>query len=354
VAVVPARNEADMLPVTLPALLGQDYPGEFRVILVDDRSDDGTGGLAAELGDKSARDGGAPLTVVAGQPRPDGWAGKVWAMAQGVMAAQGQQGQAPEYLLFTDADIAWAPGALRAIAVAAEGDDRAVVSQMALLRAETAWERIIVPAFVYFFAQLYPFRRVNDPRSRTAAAAGGCMLVRSSALEAAGGLAQIRNALIDDVALATLLKRAGNRCWLGLTTDIASARPYPRLASLWHMIARSAYTQLRYSPALLAGTIAGLLLLYAAPPAGVIAWLIATAAGGMGTAAAIAGLAGFAGWALMTVSFVPMLRLYRLTPLRAPGLPLIAMLYAGMTADSARRHYSGRAVSWRGRTAQRV
>ncbi|HEY7263412.1 MAG TPA: glycosyltransferase [Trebonia sp.] len=351
VAVVPARNEADMLPVTLPALLGQDYPGEFRVILVDDRSDDGTGGLAAELGDKSARDGGAPLTVVAGQPRPEGWAGKVWAMAQGVLAAQGR---APEYLLFTDADIAWGPGALCDLVIAAEGDDRAVVSQMALLRAETAWERVIVPAFVYFFAQLYPFRRVNDPRSRTAAGAGGCMLVRNSALEAAGGLARIRDALIDDVALATLLKRAGNRCWLGLTTDIASARPYPRLASLWHMIARSAYTQLRYSPALLAGTIAGLLLLYAAPPAGVIAWLIAAALGGMGTAAAIAGLAGLAGWALMTVSFVPMLRLYRLTPLRAPGLPLIAMLYAGMTADSARRHYSGRAVSWRGRAAQRV
>lgn len=351
-AVVPARNEADMLPVTLPALLGQDYPGEFRVILVDDRSDDGTGGLAAELGDKSARDGGAPLTVVAGQARPEGWAGKVWAMAQGVTAAA--RGQAPEYLLFTDADIAWAPGALRDLVAAAERDERAMVSQMALLRAETAWERVIVPAFVYFFAQLYPFRRVNDPASRTAAAAGGCMLVRNSALQTAGGLARIRGALIDDVALATAAKRAGSRCWLGLTTDITSARPYPRLANLWHMIARSAYTQLRYSPALLAGTIGGLLLLYAVPPAGVIAWLVTAVAGGAGTAAAVAGLGGLAGWALMTVSFVPMLRLYRLGPLRAPMLPLIAVLYAAMTADSARRHYSGRAVSWRGRTAARV
>ena len=256
--------------------------------------------------------------------------------------------------MFTDADIAWAPGVLRDLVAAAERDDRAMVSQMALLRAETAWERVIVPAFVYFFAQLYPFRRVNDPASQTAAGAGGCMLVRSSALEAAGGLARIRDALIDDVALATLLKRAGNRCWLGLTTDITSARPYPRLAALWQMIARSAYTQLRYSPALLAGTIAGLLLLYAAPPAGVIAWLVAAASGGAGGAAAAAGLAGLAGWALMTVSFVPMQRLYRLTPLRAPALPLIALLYAAMTADSARRHYSGRAVSWRGRAAERV
>jgi len=374
-AVVPARNEADMLPATLPALLGQDYPGEFRVVLVDDRSGDGTGDIAAELGDKSARDGGAPLTVVAGQPRPDGWAGKVWAMAQGVAAATAGTGatagsdtpvaseatagtrtpEAPEYLLFTDADIAWAPGALRDLVAAADGDDRAVVSQMALLRAETGWERVIVPAFVYFFAQLYPFRRVNDPASGTAAGAGGCMLVRRTALEAAGGLERIRGALIDDVALATLLKRDGNRCWLGLTTDVRSARPYPRLASLWHMIARSAYTQLRYSPALLIGTVAGLLLLYAAPPAGTIAWLVTAAVGTAGAPASVAaGAAGLVGWALMTASFMPMLRLYRLSVLRAPALPLIAVLYAAMTADSARRHYSGRAVSWRGRAAERV
>jgi hopene-associated glycosyltransferase HpnB len=345
-AVVPARNEAAMLPVTLPGLLGQDYPGDFRVILVDDQSGDGTGDIAAELGDKAARDGGAPLTVVAGQPRPDGWAGKVWAMSQGVAAATPD---GPRYLLFTDADIAWAPGALRDLVATAEGDDRAVVSQMALLRAETAWERVIVPAFVYFFAQLYPFRRANDPASRTAAGAGGCMLVKTAALDQAGGLEPIRGALIDDVALATLLKRAGNRCWLGLTTDIRSARPYPRLASLWHMIARSAYTQLRYSPALLAGTIAGLLLLYAAPPAAVVAWLVVTAASAHTSAAATAaGLAGLIGWLLMSVSYLPMLRLYRLSALRAPTLPLIALLYAAMTADSARRHYSGRAVSWRG------
>jgi hopene-associated glycosyltransferase HpnB len=353
-AVVPARNEADMLPVTLPALLGQDYPGEFRVVLVDDRSDDGTGEIATELGVKSARDGGAPLTVLAGQPRPEGWAGKVWAMAQGVAAAAPA---APAYVLFTDADIGWAPGTLRRLVAAAEGNDRALLSQMALLRAETEWERVVVPAFVCFFAQLYPFRRVNNPASRTAAGAGGCMLIRRAALDKVGGLEPIRGALIDDVALATLLKRDGNRCWLGLTTEIRSARPYPRLASLWHMVARSAYTQLRYSPLLLAGTLAGLLLLYAAPPAGAIAWLAAAAAGAAGapvTAAGLAGAAGLVGWALMTVSYLPMLRLYRLSPLRAPSLPLIAVLYAAMTADSARRHYSGRAVSWRGRAAERV
>jgi hopene-associated glycosyltransferase HpnB len=225
---------------------------------------------------------------------------------------------------------------------------------MALLRAETGWERAIVPAFVYFFAQLYPFRKVNDPKSGTAAAAGGCMLVRKSALEAAGGLALVKGALIDDVALGTLLKKNGNRTWLGLTTDIRSARPYPSLASLWDMIARSAYVQLRYNPLLLAGTIVGLLLLYVAPPAGAVSALVVVAIGGGGTATVIAGLAGLAGWALMTASYVPMLRLYRLSALRAPTLPLIAVLYAAMTADSARRHYSGRAVSWRGRAADRV
>ena len=354
VAVVPARNEADSLPVTLPTLLRQDYPGEFRVVLVDDGSDDGTGPVATELGEKSAGDGGAALTVVAGRPRPDGWAGKVWAMAQGFEAV----GDTPRYVLFTDADIAWGPTALRDLVQAAEADDRDLISQMVLLRAQTPWEQVIVPAFVYFFAQLYPFAAVNDPRSRTAAGAGGCMLIRRSALEAAGGLAPIRGALIDDVAFAALLKRNGSRIWLGLTTDIRSARPYPNLASLWHMIARSAYTQLRYNPALLTGTIVGLLLLYAAPPAGAITALIAaltgSAAGATGAATAVTGFAGLLGWVLMTISYLPMLRLYRLSPLRAPALPFVALLYAAMTADSARRHYSGRAVSWRGRAAERV
>jgi hopene-associated glycosyltransferase HpnB len=380
-AVVPARNEAESLPVTLPALLAQDYPGAFRVYLVNDNSDDGTGDIAAELGEKAARAGGAPLTVVQGRPRPEGWAGKVWAMAQGFAAVTGddtaatdgdtaatdgdtaatdgdaavaQNSAAPDYVLFTDADIAWGPHALRDLVESAAADDRALLSQMALLRAETRWERVVVPAFVYFFAQLYPFRKVSAPRSKTAAAAGGCMLVSRSALEAVGGLEPIKGALIDDVALGTLLKRNGNRTWLGLTTDIRSARPYPSLASLWHMIARSAYVQLRYNPLLLAGTIAGLLLLYVAPPAGTIAALAVAAAGGAGPLTALTGAAGLAGWALMTVSYVPMLRLYRLSPLRAVALPLTAVLYAVMTADSARRHYSGRAVAWRGRAADRV
>jgi hopene-associated glycosyltransferase HpnB len=345
--VVPARNEAAMLPVTLPVLLTQDYPGDFRVTLVDDGSSDGTAQVAENVAAGAGRGKRAavPLTVIHGKPPEPGWAGKVWAMAQGLAAAPGD----PDgYVLFTDADIAWAPGTLRRLAAAAAGDDRDLVSQMALLRAETAWERIVVPAFVYFFAQLYPFRRVNTPRSRTAAAAGGCMLVRRSAL--AGGLDGIRGALIDDVALGRAVKGGGGRCWLGLSTEVASVRPYPRLADLWHMIARSAYTQLRYSPALLAGTILGLLLLYAAPPAGAIAGVAALATR-VTAGAALAAAAGLAGWLLMTVSYLPMLRFYRLSALRAPALPLVALLYAAMTADSARRYYAGKAVAWRGRAA---
>jgi hopene-associated glycosyltransferase HpnB len=357
-AIVPARDEASALPASLPTLLAQDYPGPLAVILVDDESSDGTAQVAADLGRAAGwivragdggRAGGAAgrvLQVRAGAPLPSGWAGKVWAMAQGAAAA----GDA-DYLLFTDADIAYAPGAVADLVRAAAGHGLGLVSQMALLRARTGWERAIVPAFVYFFAQLYPFRRVNRPGGRTAAAAGGCMLVRRETLAAAGGLAQISGARIDDVALGRLLKRgAGAATWLGLTTSVTSMRPYDRLGELWDMVARSAYTQLRYSPALLAGTLLGLLWLYVLPPASAIAGL-AAALGGGAAAWWLAGT-GIAGWAIMAASYVPMLRLYGLSPLRAPSLPLIALMYAGMTADSGRRHHAGRGGEWKGRTIQ--
>ncbi|MDR0342707.1 MAG: hypothetical protein LBI49_06220, partial [Nocardiopsaceae bacterium] len=243
---------------------------------------------------------------------------------------------------------------LAALARSAADDDRSLVSLMALLRAESGWERWIVPAFVYFFAQLYPFRRVGRPRARTAAAAGGCMLVRRETLAAAGGLAGISGARIDDVALARLLKHGPAsahppaRVWLGWTTQVRSRRSYPGLSGLWDMVARSAYTQLRYSPALLAGTVAGLALAYLLPPVAGLAGLAAVAAGSGGPAAWCAG-AGLAGWALMSGSYLPVLRLYRLSPWRAPGLPLTALLYAAMTVDSARRHRAGRGGEWKGR-----
>jgi hopene-associated glycosyltransferase HpnB len=342
VAIVPARDEAAILPVTLPGLLAQDYPGEFSVVLVDDASTDGTATTAAELAATSAR----RLLITAAEAPPPGWAGKVHAMAGGLRAA----GDC-DYLLFTDADIGYAPDMLAALVRGAVADDRALVSQMALLRAESGWERVIVPAFVYFFAQLYPFRRVNRPSARTAAAAGGCMLVRRDTLIAAGGLDPIRGARIDDVALGRLLKRppSAARIWLGFSTGVRSLRPYPRLATLWDMIARSAYTQLRYSPGLLAATLAGLLWLYALPPVAAAAGLASVATGGV-AAAGWTAAAGLAGWAAMSASFLPVLRLYRLGWWRAPLLPLVAGLYAVMTADSARRHYGGRGGEWKGRT----
>jgi len=344
VAVIPARDEAAILPETLPSLLAQEYPGTLSAVVVDDGSSDGTAEAAGSLGRRLGH--ACRLRVVSGAPPPAGWAGKVWAMAQGASAA----GEC-DYLLFTDADIAFAAGAVRELVRAAIAGDRALLSQMALLRADTGWERCIVPAFVYFFAQLYPFRRVGRPRARTAAAAGGCMLVRRTALTAAGGLDRISGARIDDIALARLLKRppVAARCWLGFTTQVRSCRPYPRLAGLWAMVARSAYTQLRYSPALLAGVVAGLAWLYLLPPVAGLAGLAALAAGG-GAAAGWCAAAGLAGWAIMTVTYVPVLRLYRLSPLRAPGLPLVALLYAAMTVDSARRHYAGRGGEWKGRT----
>jgi len=354
VAVVPARDEAAVLPGTLPTLLAQDYPGRLRVVLVDDESADGTADVAAGLGRAAQAAGPGRLEVVSGAPPPPGWAGKVWAMNQGLRAAADA-----DYLLFTDADIGYAPGTVTALVRAAEGGGRVLVSQMALLRADTAWERLLIPAFVYFFAQLYPFRRVNRREGRTAAAAGGCMLVRRQALEAAGGLEPVRGARIDDVALARLLKRApgGGDCWLGFSTDVVSRRRYDGLAEVWDMVARSAYTQLRYSPAALAATVLGMAWLYLLPPATAAAGLALLAAGPgasgvpAGQAAWLAA-AGLAGWALMAVSYVPMLRLSRLSALRAPCLPVVGLLYTAMTISSARRHHAGRGGEWKGRTIQ--
>ncbi len=352
-AVIPARNEAGILPACLPSLLGQVYPGRLSVIVVDDDSSDTTAKTAAKLGEAA---GSHELIVVSARPAPDGWAGKVWAMSEGGRAAASDTGAesdraGAEYFLFTDADIAYAPGTVERLARSAAGGQFALVSQMALLRTGNRAERLLIPAFVYFFAQLYPFRRVSRG-AKTAAAAGGCMLVRADALAAAGGLAQISGARIDDVALARLLKKSGGRCWLGLTTDVTSQRPYSRLADIWDMVARSAYTQLHYSVALTAGTVVGLAWLYLLPPAAAIAGVVLLAAGAAGSTAIWLAAAGLAGWLLMAVTYVPMLRLYSLSPLRAPGLPLVAAMYAAMTADSARRHYGGRGGEWKGRVIQ--
>ncbi|MFD4375950.1 glycosyltransferase [Streptomyces sp. NPDC058486] len=335
VVVVPARDEAGVLPLSLPSLLAQDYPGRAEVILVDDGSTDGTGALAGEL---AARHGGLPLTVVSpGEPGP-GWTGKLWALRHGMELARAR---GPQFLLLTDADIAHEPDSLRRLVAAALDDGRDLVSQMARLRVASFWERLMVPAFVYFFAQLYPFRWINAERPRATAAAGGCVLLRTETAVAAGVPDVIRAAVIDDVSLARAVRAAGGRIWLGLAERVDSVRPYPGLGELWRMVTRSAYAQLRYHPVLLLGTVAGLVLVYLVPPAALVAGL----AGGDAAAA----WAGGAAWAVMTGTYVPMLRYYRQPVWTAPLLPCTAFLYLVMTVDSAVRHYRGRGGAWKGR-----
>jgi hopene-associated glycosyltransferase HpnB len=334
VAVVPARDEAPLLPETLASLLDQDYPGEFRVVLVDDESTDGTADVAVRIAKEHPQ--GARLAVVHAPPRPPGWVGKMWAVETGVRAGAGDHA----FWLLTDADVAHRPDGLRSLVAKAEADRLDLVSQMVLLHAGSGWGALLVPAFVYFFQKLYPFPRVNDPRARTAAAAGGCVLVRRTALARAGGIEALRGEVIDDCALGRAVKRSGP-IWLGLSAAERSVRPCAGIGDVWHMVARSAYTQLRHSPALLAGTIVGLALLYGVPPLGALGW----AWHGDATAAGL----GAAAWALQAATFVPTLALYGRAPGWALALPVAGALYAAMTIDSARRHRSARGATWKGR-----
>ncbi len=332
-AVVPARDEADVIGRAVNGLLAQDYPGRFRVILVDDQSSDGTAGVAVQ----AARDLGAEdrFEVLTGRPLPKGWTGKLWALAQGVEHASRDAG--PDYVLLTDADIGHAPGNLRALVARAEAGGLVLATQMVRLHCTTAPERLLIPAFVFFFQMLFPFAWVNDPKNRVAAGAGGCMLARRTALEAAGGIAAVRAEIIDDCALGGRLKLQGP-IWLGLTLRAESLRPYLTLGEIGRMITRSAYAQLGYSPWLLAGTLAGMILTYLAPPVLAIA--------GHGWAQVM----GAAAWALMALSFQPTLRLYGRSPLWGVCLPVIGALYTWFTIQSALQVWQGRGGQWKGRS----
>jgi hopene-associated glycosyltransferase HpnB len=328
VAIVPARDEADVIATSIGSLLAQDYPGSLRVVLVDDQSTDGTADIARKL-DTSGR-----LEVVTGTPRPPGWTGKLWAVAQGI--ARAKANYPSDYLWLTDADIAHTPDNLRALISRAERDKLVLVSEMAKLHCTTAAERFLIPAFVFFFDMLYPFGWVNDPRDATAAAAGGCMLARRDALEAAGGIEQIKGEIIDDCAFGRLMKKQGP-IWLGLTDMATSIRPYEGMSEIGRMVSRSAYAQLHYSPVLLAGTVLGMLILYALPPVAAL------------TSSSFAGLAGFLAWAVMAISFQPMLRFYGVSPLWGIALPVIGLVYTGFTIDSALQFWRGRGGMWKGR-----
>jgi len=339
--VVPARDEAEMLAITVPTLVAQDYPGQASVLVVDDGSSDDTSAVAHAAGEG----GRLPLDVISSGPRPEGWMGKLWALDQGIehVTPSSSQAPEPEWLLLTDADITHAPDSLRRLVAAATAGQRDSVSLMARLRVVTGWERLIIPAFVYFFAQLYPFGRVGRP-GRTAAAAGGCVLVRRAALERAGGIVSVHDAVIDDVALARRLKDSGSSIWLGFADDVCSVRPYPRLADLWNMVARSAFTQLRHSAVLLAGTVVGLVAIYLGPLIALVAGL-ATGDRWLAAAGAIAST-------LMVASYLPMVRYYGIRWTWALTLPAAATMYLGMTVDSGRRHWRGRGVEWKGRRYQ--
>jgi hopene-associated glycosyltransferase HpnB len=329
--VVPARNEADSIAQSITSLLKQDYPA-LAVVLVDDDSTDGTADVARRTA--AALGEGDRLTIVTGTPLPPRWTGKLWAVKQGIAAAE--EKFAPKYLMLTDADIVHAPDTASWLVAHAEKHDLVLTSLTARWRCENLPERVHIPAFIYYFEMLYPFAWVNRPDHSMAGAAGGCMLVRADALREAGGIDVIRDALIDDCALAGAMKKQGP-IWLGLTNRVVSIRPYTTWGDIRRMVARSAYAQLNYSPLLLIGCVAGLILTYLVPP------LMALFASGW------AQIFGFAAWLLMAMSFQPILRFYRLSPLWGVALPAITFLFMLYTLDSAYQYAAGKGGAWKGR-----
>jgi len=334
--IVPARNEAESLPHSLPSLLTQDYPGAWRLILVDDHSEDGTAIIAKQLSFDAKRTD--KLTVIEAPDLPAGWSGKVATMQAGVAHSKS------DFILFTDADIRHPKDSLRRLVARASIDNLDLTSLMVKLHCTTPVENLLIPAFVFFFAMLYPFRRANNPASGTAAAAGGVMLVRKKALKNIGGLARIKSALIDDCALARAIKYSGGdnatsaRIRLTLTQDVHSLRVYPKLSDVTRMIARTAFTQLSHSWFMLGGTLLGLALLFIAP-------LLAPFFGTIKAA-----LTGYAIWLLMSAIYWPMTRFYGLTAVWALTLPAAAVIYMVATFESAWRYARGQGGQWKGRS----
>jgi hopene-associated glycosyltransferase HpnB len=328
--IVPARDEAATIGPVIASLLAQDYAGKFHVTLVDDNSTDGTATAATTVATSSLGGTAGSFRPLNGQPKPDGWSGKLWAIAQGVAATK-----AP-VLLFTDADIVHDARHLSALVARLAQPRVEMVSEMVRLNCRSIAERALVPAFVYFFQMLYPFARVNDPRSDVAAAAGGTVLIRREALERVGGIEAIRGALIDDVTLAKTVKKVG-AVYLGHSRLATSIRPYPAFGDIWRMITRTAFTQLRYSPTILLATVLGLMLVWLVP--------IAAALFADGWQRICGGIA----FALACVSYIPTLRRYGRNWLWALALPLIALFYMFATVGSALNHWLGAGSTWKNR-----
>ncbi len=320
--VIPARDEAPVIAATLEAL--QPQGSGLKVVLVDDNSNDGTADAARQVV-------GIDLTVIDGEPLPESWAGKLWALDQGLRRVT------TRYALLLDADIQLAPGAAAALHRLAQERQRPFVSIMAELPMRTAWEKLLTPSFIYFFKMLYPFALANGPSRRFASAAGGCILLETCLIEQIGGLQSIRSALIDDCTLASRLKSIGVRTWTGQSRLVRSGRGYRGLRPIWEMVARSAYVQLRYSPLLLLLTTLALLALFAVPPLGLLA------------ASSTTRLLSLGAYLAMALTYLPTLRFYRLSPLWSLLLPLIGLLYLAMTWSSALRYYRGVRSVWKGR-----
>ena len=327
--VVPARDEAAVIGETLRSLLAQDYAGPLRIVLVDDASNDSTGAIARAFADPR-------LTVLDGQPRPSGWSGKLWAIAQGLAEADDT-----EFVLLTDADIVHDRRHVATLVAQAERGGLDLVSEMVALACNSQAEHALVPAFVFFFQLLYPFAWVNDPLRATAAAAGGTILLRRRALQRIGGVAAVRGALIDDVALAAAVKRGG-RIWLGHSALARSVRAYPTGADIWRMVSRTAYVQLRFSPLLLLATVLGMALTFLVPPYAALF--------GHG----IARWFGWLTWGAMAAAYQPTLHRFHRSFLWAPCLPLVAAFYMAATIGSAVNHHLGHGVAWKGRAYQGV
>jgi len=326
--VVPARNEADVVGQAVRSLLEQDYSGQVQIFVVDDHSSDETANAAR----RARADKAEQLTISLAMSLPSGWTGKMWAISQGVQQATQF---APDYFLFTDADIVHASDSITSLVARAQRDNLDLVSMMARLRCSSLAERALIPAFVFFFFMLYPPEWVNSPTHRTAAAAGGCILVRAEALARIGGIAAIRNELIDDCALAREIKRNGS-VWLGLTHHTHSIRGYDGFCGVGHMISRTAFYQLRHSGWLLMATGLGMAITFLGPP-------VSVCFGGW------AALWGGAAWLMMSTAFWPTLRFYSRSPLWAPLLPVTAMFYMGATVHSAVRYWLGHGGEWKGR-----
>ena len=336
--IIPVRNEAAVIADSLSSLLEQNYQGEFNLVLVDDQSTDRTVAIAQEIGRKF--NCLSKINIVTGKPLPPGWKGKIWALAQGIDYLS-QQNIKPDYLLLTDGDIQHEQHNLQKLVEFAQIKQLDMVSLMVLLRCQSFWEKLLIPAFVFFFGKLYPFEWVNNSQKSIAAAAGGCILIRRQTLEAIGGIAVLRDALIDDCTLAQKVKAQKYNIWLGLTSSNLSLRPYENLKSIWDMVARSAYTQLNYSVWLLLIAVFGMILLYLSSPIALFA--------GISQHNVMLILFGISIWLLMAIAYFPTIRLYRLAPWWSFTLPAIAFLYTLMTIDSARKHWLGEGEVWKGR-----